>query len=262
MKNDMPLLKAEQIEVKVAQVTRKGAGLLLYKTARTDMDILDEVFGAENWQNDYQEIKGNLYCGIAVRDENGEWIWKWDCGTESRADKDGNEKKGEASDAFKRAGFRWGIGRELYTAPFVFWNTTTVKSERGYGYELSEDDRYTRFKVSEIGYDENRRINRLSVTTADGTMIFHYPRGTAKASKPASTNPAVILPIDNAPPLDALPATNSQRAFLLGNLPADKLADAKAAYGDKLERMTQTDAGITMQWLKTQERRREKAAKA
>ena len=70
------LLEASDIEVKVKQVKKNGAVLLLYKTARTDMDILDETVGSENWTNDYREIKGNLYCGIAIREgdvEVGLW---------------------------------------------------------------------------------------------------------------------------------------------------------------------------------------------
>ena len=82
----MRTLRADEIEVRVGQVglnknTNKGyATLLLYKTSRTDMQILDEVFGAMNWQKDYKEIKGNLYCGVGVwDDQKNEWIWKWDC---------------------------------------------------------------------------------------------------------------------------------------------------------------------------------------
>ena len=113
-------LTADEIEVKVKQVKENGLVCLLYKTARTDMDLLDETVGAGNWTNDYKEIKGNLYAGIGIIQENGGIQWKWDCGIESREDEEGNQKKGEASDAFKRAGFRWGIGRELYTSPFVW----------------------------------------------------------------------------------------------------------------------------------------------
>lgn len=113
-------LRADEIEVKVKQIKENGLVCLLYKTARTDMDLLDETVGAENWENDYREIKGNLYAGIGIRQKDGSLVWKWDCGVESREDGEGNEKKGEASDAFKRAGFRWGIGRSLYTSPFIW----------------------------------------------------------------------------------------------------------------------------------------------
>ena len=184
---NFPLLTADQIEVKVKQVSAKGAVLLLYKTARTDRDILDEIVGPMKWQDDYKEIKGNLYCGIGILDEDrNEWIWKWDCGIESRADDDGNEKKGEASDAFKRAGFCWGIGRELYTSPFTFAKVETEKNDRG-RYELK--DKFMRFKVAEIDY-ENRKVSRLVITDNRGQVVFSFgkgamPVGSAEAAQEA-----------------------------------------------------------------------------
>ena len=182
--NNIPLLEADDIEVKIKKVTAKGAIALLYKTARTDMDMLDKVFGPENWQCRYDEIKGNLYCTILVRSESGEWVGKQDCGIESRSDGDGNEKKGEASDAFKRAGFRWGIGRELYTAPFTFLQVPTVPD--GNGYKLQNP--FARFDVASIGYDENRRINALTIVDDKGVLVFtngKRPSGVSKGhSKP------------------------------------------------------------------------------
>ena len=67
------------------------------------MQILDETVGAFNWKCEYQEIKGNMYCGLSIKNDN-EWVEKWDCGVESAF---GDKEKGEASDAFKRAGFKW-----------------------------------------------------------------------------------------------------------------------------------------------------------
>lgn len=113
-------LRADEIEVRVQSVKDKGVVLLLYKNARCDMNILDEVVGAENWQREHYECKGNLFCRVGIRVEHegepAEWVWKSDCGTESNTD----AEKGEASDSFKRACFNWGIGRELYTSPFIF----------------------------------------------------------------------------------------------------------------------------------------------
>lgn len=165
---EFPLLTKDQIKVKVKQVTAKGAVALLYKDARVDMDMLDSVAGQDKWCCDYKEIKDNLYCGIAIDQGNG-FVWKWDCGVES-AQTDGNEKKAEASDAFKRAGFRWGIGRELYTAPFTFLKVETVQN--GNKYELK--DKFARFEVSEIGYTD-RRISRLQiVNAADNSVVFTF----------------------------------------------------------------------------------------
>lgn len=75
--NKIRALKADEIECRVAQVYEKGARLLLYKDARCDKRILDEVFGSMNWQDKYEEIKGNMYCSVGVYNEKiGEWIWK------------------------------------------------------------------------------------------------------------------------------------------------------------------------------------------
>lgn len=154
------LLAEKDIEVKVKQVKENGAVLLLYKTARTDMDILDETVGAQNWTNDYKEIKGNLYCGLAIREkEDAPFVWKWDCGIESREDGDGNEKKGEASDAFKRAGFRWGIGRELYSAPFIWISADKMNITANGGKAKTFDT----FSVEKIAYDESGRISGLAI---------------------------------------------------------------------------------------------------
>ena len=139
-------LKADEIEVRVGQVYEKGVSMLLYKNARTDMTILDEMYGAGNWQKDYKEVKGNLFCGIGVYNEaKAEWVWKWDCGTESNTEKE----KGEASDAFKRAGFNVGIGRELYTAPFIWLPVATVPNGKG-GYRLNNPRELNGIYVSNI----------------------------------------------------------------------------------------------------------------
>ena len=140
-------LKENEIECRVAQVyDGKGITLLLYKNARTDSTILDEMVGAENWQNRFYECKGNLYCsvGINVSPEAERWIWKDDCGTESFTEKE----KGEASDAFKRACFKWGIGKELYTAPLIWIKEEAIKkwSTSGSGKKQPKD----RFRVKYI----------------------------------------------------------------------------------------------------------------
>lgn len=179
-------LRADEIEVKVKQVTAKGVFALLYKTARTDMARLDDAFGPENWACDYKEVKGNLYCGIGVRHGQGaEWVWRWDCGIESRED-DGNEKKGEASDAFKRAGTRWGIGRELYTAPRIFIRVETTGSEKGGRTYYSLKDPFVSFDVKSIEYDEKRHISALEIVDNKGVTVYSWRAGkTVQARKSA-----------------------------------------------------------------------------
>lgn len=184
MNLQFPTLTADQIEVKVKQTTANGAVLLLYKTARVDMDMLDAVVGPMNWECKYCEIKGNLYCAIGVHD--GErTVWKMDCGIESREDGEGNEKKGEASDAFKRAGFRWGIGRELYTSPFTFASVPTVKDGDRYVLE----NKFMRFNVGHIAYDAQRRVSALQIVDNKGNVVFSYPQGRTSAARNHANNP-------------------------------------------------------------------------
>ena len=176
-------LTHNEIEVKVKQVTAKGAVLLLYKTARVDMAILDEEFGPMNWQSDYKVVKDNLYCGIGVRDkETKEWVWKWDCGIESREDGEGNEKKGEASDAFKRAGFKWGIGVELYTAPFTFAKVETEQDGTDkFGRQVYKlKNKFQKFYVQGIWYDQGE-IAALTILDQDGGSVFQWKKPGFKA---------------------------------------------------------------------------------
>lgn len=108
-------LRADEIDVRIAQITEKGLSLLLYKDARVDQDILDETVTPMNWQR--KHTRENANCIVSIWDESKkQWIEKEDTGTESNTEKE----KGLASDSFKRACFNWGIGRELYTAPFIW----------------------------------------------------------------------------------------------------------------------------------------------
>lgn len=146
-------LKEDEIECKIASIKDgQGISLLLYKTARTDTLILDETFGKMNWQCEYKEVKGNMYCGISVYDEiKNQWVTKWDCGVESAF---GDKQKGEASDAFKRAGFKWGIGIELYTVPFI-WISSEKCNIRG-------GKCYDKFEVEKIAI-KNKVLTGLAI---------------------------------------------------------------------------------------------------
>lgn len=153
-------LTADEIECRVALCSDKGVQLLLYKTARTDAALLDEVY-PDAWQNDFKVIDGKMYGGIGIK-VNSEWLWRWDCGTESNME----AEKGEASDAFKRAGVKWGIGAELYSSPFIWvkhdaCNLKETKRSDKYGNPIYECR--DRFKVVGIDYDENGKINFLAI---------------------------------------------------------------------------------------------------
>ena len=107
-------LRADEIDCRIAQIKENGLCLLLYKDARCDQNILDETVGPMNWQR--QHTRDNRNCIVSIWDsEKQQWISKEDTGTESNTEKE----KGLASDSFKRACVNWGIGRELYTAPFI-----------------------------------------------------------------------------------------------------------------------------------------------
>ena len=149
------LLRADEIECRVSTVKKNGCSLLLYKDARCDQNILDETFGIFGWERSHQLIGDRLYCTVSVRNpDTGEWIRKQDVGTESYTEKE----KGQASDSFKRACFNLGIGRELYTSPFIWIGTDgcTIKEVNG------RFTTYDHFSVSNIEY-ENDRVRYLTI---------------------------------------------------------------------------------------------------
>lgn len=167
------LLKADEIECRVGtedkSANKAWCTLLLYKDARVDMRMLDEVVGALNWQREHS-IRTNVingvqtmcnYCKVSIyNDETQQWVSKEDVGTESNTE----NAKGECSDAFKRACFNWGIGRELYSAPFVFINLNPNDVKNG---RIKQT-----FSVKSIGYDDNGNINSLVIVDKDGQVRY------------------------------------------------------------------------------------------
>lgn len=153
--NRYRLLNADEIECRVSQIKESGLTLLLYKTARTDANLLDETVGDEKWTNDFKLVDGVLYGGIGVDYGKG-YVWKWDAGVESNTE----AEKGRASDAFKRAGFKHGIGRELYTAPFIWIpkeRCNIVKNNNG------KFACYDSFEVEKITYNQRQEIAGLAI---------------------------------------------------------------------------------------------------
>lgn len=169
-------LKASEIDCRIQSIGQNKTGavgttILLYKDARVDMNILDETVGAMNWQREHSVVNGNLYCTISIWDEVKEqWISKSDVGTESNTEKE----KGQASDSFKRVGFNWGIGRELYSAPFVYIQLDKSEYIERNGKLTSN----AKFKVKDIDYDENRNIVRLVVVDSKGKVRYTFGENT------------------------------------------------------------------------------------
>lgn len=176
------LLKANEIECRISTINAKGLSLLLYKDARVDQRILDETFGAFGWKRSHQCIDGNLYCTVEVFDkETGEWIAKQDVGTMSYSEKE----KGQASDSFKRACFNWGIGRELYSAPFIWIPAakTEIREKEGQGKE-NKFYCYDNFSVKSIEYNTDREIAGLTIVNGKGVQVYELKAaGTAVAEK-------------------------------------------------------------------------------
>lgn len=174
---EIRLLNADEIDARIATVNQNGCSILLYKDARCDMRLLDETFGSMNWTRSHEVIDGNLYCNVSVWDDDKKmWITKQDVGTESYTEKE----KGQASDAFKRACFNFGIGRELYTAPFIWVNITKD--------DLNAQNKIkTSFKVKSIGYNEKREINMLVIV--DNKKNIRYEMG--KVIKPKDESKSV-----------------------------------------------------------------------
>lgn len=160
-------LRADEIECRIGSVGARGFTLLLYKDARCDMNILDEMFGEFGWKRWHEVNKNTLFCFVAIKNpKTGEWVEKSDAGTESYTEKE----KGEASDSFKRACVNWGIGRELYTAPLIFIRAKT--EPQGSGFRLANKSDGYGFKVAQIEYKDGK-IAHL-ILTKDGNTVFNW----------------------------------------------------------------------------------------
>lgn len=159
-------LRASEIECRVQMCNGKGVSLLLYKDSRCDMNILDESIGPMDWQCEYSRENAN--CKVSIWDgEKNQWISKEDTGTESNTE----AEKGLASDSFKRACFKWGIGRELYTSPFIWVDAKDCR-------KLKQNDKgvwqcFDRFSVRDIGY-YGGAIDYLVIQNDRGAIVYQH----------------------------------------------------------------------------------------
>lgn len=174
-------LNADEIDCRVAQAGKGARGawcsILLYKDARCDQRLLDETVGCFNWKRSHELINGNLFCTVSIRnEETGEWVSKQDVGVESYTEKE----KGQASDAFKRACFNWGCGRELYTAPQIFINL----QEGEYWEDKGKIKPTIHLDVRTIAYDDKRNICELILIDKNGQVRYSFG-SKIKAEKPA-----------------------------------------------------------------------------
>ncbi len=179
-------LSIGDIDFRIQSINRGGyATILAYKDARVDMNRLDEVVGVGYWRRDYKVIDGRLYCGVAIYNEKiSDWIWKWDVGTESMTEKE----KGQASDAFKRACFNFGIGRELYDYPLIQiklnqdeFSTDGGRPKQTYNLKLKEWKWYSEFT--------NNKLSFLACKDQNGKLRFKWGQLTEK-NRPKTNPPA------------------------------------------------------------------------
>lgn len=165
-------LNPEEIECRVGTVMEQGITLLLYKNARVDQTILDEVFGIYGWQRRHNMIGNELYCILSIwDDEKQQWVEKEDVGTES----DYEKAKGAASDSFKRACFNIGIGRELYSAPFIYIPINKVQLRDKNGKKYVKDS----FSVKQIETSSDKTIISLEIVNQRGEVVYTYRTSTA-----------------------------------------------------------------------------------
>jgi len=164
-----PLLTAEDIEVRIATCKEGKTTLLLFQNSRTAMNAFDSMFGEFGWQCEYYDAGGQMYCRIGVYDdERGEWIWKSDTGSESNIE----AEKGFSSDCLKRTAVRWGFARELYTAPRII---------------IDNDNKFNTYYCRNIGYDNNRRVNQLTIVDKYGNVVYDM-NGNKKTYQQATNN--------------------------------------------------------------------------
>lgn len=217
-------LRPDEIQIRPTDTKYKGScTLLAYQDARAAMDILDETVGAENWQKEYYEVKGNVYCRIGVNTDNG-WVWKADAGMESNVD----AAKGEASDATKRAAVCWGIGRELYSIPRI-----KIQCPDSYYY----NDRLTMtFAVSDIAYS-GKEVTLLTIVDKFGNVVYTYDKSRVidPVSKPVETPQAPKTTNTSGPiPIDVLRGFCKQRIAMEPKWKAD-ITRFGSFYAEKLK---------------------------
>lgn len=235
---EIRLLSKEDIEVRVAQTlagnNKVRVNLLLYKNARVDMKIMDELFTPMGWKRTHKLIGDRLYCCVEVYNpETKEWICKEDVGVESNTE----AEKGQASDSFKRACVNWGIGRELYTAPKI----TIELNENEYTKDQNSRIKvWAYFSVKSIGYDsKTRTITSLEIQDKFGNVRFSMG-GSVQQSQ---SEPSQAVKARRAA------KANSPAHAAYQPMPEEMYWKIVAAYAQG--KLTKTGGDYKMTWIET-----------
>ena len=238
-------LNANELECRVGATSKKDGvvksfSLLLYKTARVDQVVLDETVGAFNWAKKYYQVKNTMMCSIGIKDKDtGEWVWKDDAGDD---DFQTEQVKGEASDSFKRAGFCWGIGRELYYAPKIWVKCDDENNEKGY------------YSVNSISYDSNKNITELTIVNSKtGQVVYSYGKQPKVAKTSEKTQKFEELDRVEEPKTDPLAKYNNNMGTIrdkeldkINNFIVNSDKDRVARFKVWLEQRYGTDSVIRL----------------
>lgn len=157
-------LTKDEIEIRVVEASENGVKLIPFKSARVDQNLLDETVGPMNWKCEH--LHGNSNCTLSIHNEStGEWIAKEGVGASYEMAGE-NAEKALASDALKRAGYLWGIGRELYTAPKdIFVKAADCNLTKNADGSIGC---YDKFYIEQIIIDdETRKITALAIRNAN-----------------------------------------------------------------------------------------------
>lgn len=232
-------LQPDEIELRVGMANAKGFSLLLYKDSRCDMALLDETVGSLNWKREHS--RDNANCIVSVWDDaKKEWVSKEDTGTESQTERE----KGLASDSFKRACVNWGIGRELYTAPFI-WVSGHVENDQRARSGFKADQKYVGgLKVSAIEYTEKRTIKKLVIEDADGEIAYSFGVKRNKTEKkkaepkPVEEPKPMTISVEHAKEIkDGLEETDSNVSAFLSLFQAKSVDEMYEAQYEKAMQM-------------------------
>ena len=183
MKLEFRDLRPEELEVRVGNTIKNLKGevyafqVMIYKTARADLQVLDETFGVFGWKNNYYQVKNTMVCSISIWDEEKkQWINK-----DNGGDDDFNTEqiKAELSDSMKRAGFNVGIGRKLYTLNKLYMVI-----------EISDENTTKgRYAVQDIEYDKLGVTHIVIINTKTKKVVLdQYRKDIGKGNKVATTS--------------------------------------------------------------------------
>lgn len=196
-------LRADEIEVRIGQIKETGLSLLCYKDARCDMNVLDETVGPMNWKREH--TRDNKNCIVSIWDEDKkEWVSKEDTGTESNTE----AEKGLASDSFKRACVNWGIGRELYTAPFIWVKATDCEIKQFSGKFKCFD----RFSVVKLTYKKNGDIDGLAIRNERTKKLVFVQMPVEEEKEKKSSKSKLAKDIEDGKADDAYEAARDREA--------------------------------------------------